>query len=68
MEAGKEKSKKREETEQVWKKEGGFPRKGSHSTYVFCFGGERPKLDGSGQLQIVGNPNLGTGFQRRRLK
>ena len=63
---GKNKSKKREEMEYVWKDEGGFSRDRSHNMHITLFRGERAKLDKLGQLQIKGTPT-GGGMSRRKL-
>ena len=62
---GKKKLKKREDMEEAWGEEG-MPREGSHNTYLVCFGGQKPKLDRLGKLQIVGNRAAG-GIKSERL-
>jgi hypothetical protein len=61
---GKKKSAKREKMEDHWASQGGFPREGSHNTYLTCRTGESWKIDALGRLQIKGTPS--GGFTRKK--
>jgi hypothetical protein len=65
----KKKSKKREEMEEAWAEEGGFPREGSHNMYFTTFPGEgRPTLDRLGQVKLTGGSSMSGGIKRKRVK
>lgn len=51
---GGKKTKKREEMENSWEMEGGFPRVGSHNLHFICSAGKRPRIDQYGKIQMVG--------------
>lgn len=56
---GKKKSAKRQKLEDVWKREGGFPREGSHNVHAWCRKGESWKFDYLGQFTMSGRPSGG---------
>lgn len=65
---GKKKTKKREQLEETWEKDGGFPREGSHNMQLTCVAGETWRIDYLGQVQIKGEPRGGPIFRKKAAR
>ena len=50
----KKKTKKREELEDAWKRQGGFPREGSHNMHMLLPKGKSWRLDKLGCIEVHG--------------